>query len=114
MRRIVEIALFTDEPDKVIVFYEQLLAALPVQRWEGGASFDLGGLTLLIHEREASDPHGPANRDHVAIGVEDVDGAAGHLREQGFDIDGPRNYYWGRSAYLHDPDGRMLELHQPE
>jgi predicted enzyme related to lactoylglutathione lyase len=114
MRRVVEIALFTDRPDELIAFYEQLLAALPVQRWEGGASFDLGGLTLLIHAREASDPHGPANRDHVAIGVEDVDGAASRLREQGFDIDGPTNYYWGRSAYLDDPDGRMLELHQPQ
>jgi catechol 2,3-dioxygenase-like lactoylglutathione lyase family enzyme len=114
MHRVVEIALFTDDPDKLIGFYEQLLAALPVQRWDGGASFDLGGVTLLIHDREPQDPAGPANRDHVAFGVEDVDGAAARLKEQGFDVEGPKNYYWGRSAYLHDPDGRMLELHRPE
>jgi len=114
MRRVVEIALFTERPDELIAFYEQLLTALPTHRWENGATFDLGGLTLLIHETEHEETRDTANRDHVAIGVEDVDGAAGHLREQGFDIDGPRNYYWGRSTYRQDPDGRMLELHQPE
>jgi catechol-2,3-dioxygenase len=110
VRRVVEIALFTDQPDRLILFYEQLLAALPMHRWEGGASFDLGGITLLIHEREPSDPHGPANRDHIALGVDDVDGAAALLREQGIDVDGPNDYYWGRSAYLEDPDGRAVEL----
>jgi catechol-2,3-dioxygenase len=114
MRRVVEIAIFTDQPDRLIVFYEQMLEALPVKRWDGGATFDLGGLTLLIHEREASDPHGPANRDHIAIGCQDVDGLADRLRQQGIEVEGPKDYYWGRSAYLHDPDGRMLELHRPE
>ena len=114
MRRVVEIALFTDQPDRLVAFYEQLLSALPVQRWDGGATFDLGGLTLLIHAREPSDPAGPANRDHVAFGVEDLDGVAARLREDGIAVDGPKNYYWGRSAYLDDPDGRMLELHRPE
>jgi predicted enzyme related to lactoylglutathione lyase len=114
MRRVVEIALFTDQPDRMTAFYEQLLAALPVQRWDGGATFDLGGLTLLIHAREPSDPEGAPQRDHVALSVEDVDGTAARLREQGMEIDGPRTFYWGRSAYLDDPDGRMLELHRPD
>ena len=113
MRRVVEIALFTDHPDQLVLFYQELLAALPTQRWDGGATFDVGGITLLIHERSASDPHGPANRDHVAIGVEDVNRAADLLRGQGIEVDGPNDYYWGRSAYLEDPDGRMVELHHP-
>ncbi len=113
MRRIAEVALFTDQPDQLIIFYEQLLAASPMHRWDGGASFDVGGITLLIHARETGDPHGPANRDHFAIGVDDVDGAAGLLREQGIEVEGPNDYDWGRSAYLHDPDGRMVELHRP-
>ena len=114
MRRVVEIALFTERPDRIIAFYEQLLEALPVKRWDGGATFDLGGLTLLIHASEPADPHGPANRDHVAIGCQDVDGLADRLRKQGVAVDGPKDYYWGRSAYLEDPDGRMLELHRTE
>ena len=71
-------------------------------------------MTLLIHEAGPSESGGPANKDHVAIGVEDVDGAAARLRESGIAVDDPQTYYWGRSAYLHDPDGRMLELHQPQ
>src|SRR3954465_2898166 len=114
MRRVVEIALFTEQPDRMIAFYEQVLSALPVQRWDGGATFDLDGLTLLIHDAAPSDPHGPANKDHVAIGVEDVDGAGERPRTNGVEVDAPQTYYWGRSAYLHDPDGRMLELHQPQ
>jgi catechol 2,3-dioxygenase-like lactoylglutathione lyase family enzyme len=114
MRKVVEIALFSERPDRLITFYEQVLSALPVQRWDGGATFDLGGLTLLIHAAEPSNPSGPANEDHVAIGVEDVDGVAERLRTNGISVDDPQTYYWGRSAYLHDPDGRMLELHQPD
>ena len=113
MRRVVELALFTDHPDRLIAFYEQALAAPPHNRWDGGATFDLAGLTLLVHARKPSDPNGPANRDHVAIGVDDVDAAAGLLREQGIAVDEPKDYYWGRSAYLEDPDGRMVELHRP-
>jgi catechol 2,3-dioxygenase-like lactoylglutathione lyase family enzyme len=114
MRRVVEIALFTSDPDKMIGFYEQLLGALPARRWDGGATFELGELTLLIHADDPNEAGAPANRDHVAFGFEDVDAAAARLRDRGFTVDGPKDYYWGRSAYLHDPDGRMLELHRPE
>src|SRR5215212_2519847 len=99
MRRVVEIALFTSDPDKLIGFYEQLLAALPAQRWDGGASFDLGGLTLLIHANDTGEADAPVNSDHMAFGFEDVDAAALRLRERGFDVGGPKDYYWGRSAY---------------
>lgn len=34
-------------------------------------------------------------------------------REAGAEVDGPRDFYWGRSAYLRDPDGRAVEL-QPD
>ena len=28
----------------------------------------------------------------------------------GHDVTGPKDYYWGRSAYVRDPDGRIVEL----
>jgi catechol 2,3-dioxygenase-like lactoylglutathione lyase family enzyme len=107
MRRVVEIALFTDDPDRLTAFYGQLLEAEPAERWEGGATFDLDGLKLLIHVSD------PGSRDHVAIGAQDVDAAAETLRALGVEIDGPNDYDWGRSAYLQDPDGRLVELHRP-
>ena len=110
MRRLAEIALFTDDPDRLIAFYEQVVEGEPAQRWPGGAIFDLGDVMLLIHVRG----DGPANRDHFALAAPDVDEAAEALRAAGIEIDGPNDYDWGRSAYLTDPDGRMVELHRPK
>jgi predicted enzyme related to lactoylglutathione lyase len=114
VNRVVEIALFTDEPERLTAFYETLLKTSPAERWPGGASFDFGGLKLLVHVREPEGAGAPANRDHFAIGVQDVDTAADRLRSKEVDVQGPEDYDWGRSAYLVDPDGRMLELHRPE
>lgn len=114
MRRVVEIALFTDEPERLAAFYETVLEAAPFERWPGGAVFDLGGLKLLVHVAGPAETGGSANGDHVAIGVEDVDEAARQLRAAGVPVEGPADCDWGRSAYLNDPEGRMLELHRPE
>jgi catechol 2,3-dioxygenase-like lactoylglutathione lyase family enzyme len=111
MRRVAEIALFTDDPDRLISFYETLLEGEPAERWPGGAIFDLGGVTLLIHATGAG---GPTDRDHFALEAPDVDEAAERLRAAGIEIDGPNDYDWGRSAYLTDSDGRMVELHRPK
>ncbi len=102
--RIVEIALFSERPDELIAFYERVLEAAPESRWPGGAIFDLGGAKLLIHV--AGDPieGQPPNVDHFALGVSDVDEAARRLGTEAKDYD------WGRSAYLRDPDGRLIEL----
>jgi uncharacterized glyoxalase superfamily protein PhnB len=43
--------------------------------------------------------------------VEDVDAACASLIKQGLTLEiPPKDYYWGRSAYLNDPDGHMLEI----
>jgi catechol 2,3-dioxygenase-like lactoylglutathione lyase family enzyme len=102
--RIAEIALFTERPDELIEFYERVLGAAPESRWPGGATFDLGGATLLIHVTGESVEGQPPNVDHFALGVADVDEAAGRLGTEA------RDYDWGRSAYLRDPDGRLVEL----
>lgn len=56
---------------------------------------------------------GPPNEDHFAVGVTGLDAACEELRERGvgFLVE-PRDYPWGRSAYLRDPDGRLVELSQ--
>lgn len=110
MRRVAEIALFTPDPDQLIAFYERLLETAPESRWPGGAIFALGDVKLLVHVSAPSAPGQPDNVDHVAFAVEDVDAAAEALRGQGVEVDGPRDFDWGRSAYLRDPDGRYVEI----
>jgi catechol 2,3-dioxygenase-like lactoylglutathione lyase family enzyme len=79
-----------------------------------GWSSVLGGRhTILVHERSAGMLDGPPNEDHFALSVEDLDRACEELRAAGCELLlEPRDYPWGRSAYLRDPDGRLVELAQ--
>ena len=110
MPRISEVALFTDDVPGLADFYEQLLGRGADSRSDSHASFDLGGTTLFIHVKgDAADHEGAPNSDHVAFAL-DQDAAAERARGSGADVAGPKDYYWGRSAYLRDPDGRAVEL----
>lgn len=111
--RLSELALFTDDVQAAAQFYERLLGTGPVHRGEGIAVFEVAGVQVLIHERCAAGPDDPPCEDHVAFAVGDVDRAAAEGEARGLTVDfPPRDYDWGRSAYLRDPDGRLLELHE--
>jgi catechol 2,3-dioxygenase-like lactoylglutathione lyase family enzyme len=56
---------------------------------------------------------GPPNEDHYALVVDDLRASCNALRARGLDLlVEPQGYPWGRSAYLRDPDGRLVELAQ--
>lgn len=113
MSGFVEIALFTDDVSAVRSFYERVLGAPPETEWPGGAMFAAEGIKLLVHVRTAPEPGGPPNEDHVAIAAHDLDGTCEALRAEGVALlVEPRDFPWGRSAYLRDPDGRLVELSQ--
>ncbi len=112
-RAIVEVALFTDDVHALRNVYEQLLESPPEAEWPGGAVFAAGDAKILVHERAPEMEGGPPNEDHFALGFADLERACERLREGGatFLVE-PRDYPWGRSAYLRDPDGRLVELSQ--
>jgi catechol-2,3-dioxygenase len=109
MARVAEIALFTEDVAGLTAFYERLLARRPDSRSDSHASFDLGGTTLFIHVAGGESPDGAPNTDHVPIALDQED-AAERARTAGAEVVGPQDFYWGRSAYLRDPDGRVIEL----
>jgi len=110
---VVEVALFTDDVETARMFYERLLGSPPEAEWPGGALFASGDVKLLVHERAGAPEGGPPNEDHVAFSVDDVDASCGALRADGLELlVEPRDFPWGRSAYLRDPDGRLVELAQ--
>jgi catechol 2,3-dioxygenase-like lactoylglutathione lyase family enzyme len=59
-----------------------------------------------------TEPGEPPNEDHFAFKAVNVDEAWAELKRQGIEmLLEPRDYDWGRSAYLRDPDGRLVEIH---
>jgi Predicted ring-cleavage extradiol dioxygenase len=110
MARIAEVALFTTDVPRLIEFYERVLGVQPRSRSESHAYFDVGQTTIFIHLATDEAPSGAPNGDHVAFAVDDQDGLSNSLRAQGHDVTGPQDFYWGRSAYVRDPDGRIVEL----
>ena len=105
--KISEIALFTEDVDGLVDFYGRVLGREPTASWPGGATFDVDGITMLIHAKGEAQKSMPPNVDHFALRVADVDSDAARL---GIDA---KDYDWGRSAYLRDPDGILVELFQP-
>ena len=113
MSDVAEIALFTDDVAGVAAFYRSLVGAGPVAEWPGGALFAAGDAKILVHERAATTEGGPPNEDHFALCVDEIDAVCAALRADGLEfLAEPRDYPWGRSAYLRDPDGRLVELAQ--
>jgi predicted enzyme related to lactoylglutathione lyase len=114
VNELVEIALFTDDVEAAKAFYGRLLGTAPEAEWSGGAIYAAGLAKLLVHERGGAPEGGPPNEDHFALGVPDVAAAAAELEASGLTfLVPPRDFPWGRSAYLRDPDGRLVELSQP-
>lgn len=111
MKNLTEIAYFTDNVTEMAAFYKRLLGAEPVAASEGMAIFMVGQTKLFIHEiYEPSDGDLPPE-NHIAFAVDDVDATCELLITQGLTLEvEPRDYYWGRSAYLRDPDGHLIEV----
>jgi catechol 2,3-dioxygenase-like lactoylglutathione lyase family enzyme len=110
---LVEVALFTDDVAAARAFYRDLVGADPIAEWAGAAIFSAGGAKILVHARGAAMTNGPPDEDHVALSVAALDDMCQSLQARGVEfLAGPRDYPWGRSAYLRDPDGRLVELAQ--
>jgi catechol 2,3-dioxygenase-like lactoylglutathione lyase family enzyme len=106
-----EVAIFTDNVPSVAEFYQRLLGRAPAYRGDGIAKFKVGETEVLIHARFQPGPGDLPCENHTAFAVADLDRAVAELAERGLTVEAPpRDYPWGRSAYLRDPDGRLLEL----
>jgi catechol 2,3-dioxygenase-like lactoylglutathione lyase family enzyme len=108
--RLTELALFTADVAGVTAFYERVLGLAPADRSEQHAVFSLGELVLRIHVAVDAASGDPPAGDHVAFTVMGLDDHAAALSAAGVATDGPRDLPWGRSAYVRDPDGRLIEL----
>ena len=74
----------------------------------GGAWLDVGG--QQVHLIEGTTP--PGHGQHFAILVGDLDGTVAELRDGGVEVSDPRPVGTSRQAFLSDPSGNLIELHQ--
>jgi catechol 2,3-dioxygenase-like lactoylglutathione lyase family enzyme len=113
MPSLTELAPFTENVVAMAAFYRQLLGADPVAQSDGMAIFMVGQTKIFIHKTYSPKDDELPPENHWAFSVPDVDLACAELQAKGISIEiEPHDYYWGRSAYLRDPDRHLLELNQ--
>jgi catechol 2,3-dioxygenase-like lactoylglutathione lyase family enzyme len=115
MRTLTEVACFTDDVEAMAAFYRAVLGAEPLARSVGMAIFQVGDAQLLIHRNYVPEEGQLPPESHIAFAVVDLDVVCDALQAQGLTLEvAPRRFYWGRSAYLRDPDGHLVELSEQE
>jgi len=75
----------------------------------GGAWLDIGGQQVHLIEADVPDNCG----QHFAIHVGDLDATIAELRGRGIEVGDPSGVGTARQAFLHDPSGNLIELHEP-
>ena len=109
--KLVEIAFFSDDVEQMVAYYQRLLGVAPVAHSEGMAIFMVGNTKIFIHKKYHPEVGKLPPENHIALAVEDVDAACDILIQHGLTLEvPPQDFYWGRSAYLRDPDGHLVEI----
>jgi catechol 2,3-dioxygenase-like lactoylglutathione lyase family enzyme len=94
-------------------FYERLLGVKPVSQSNDMSIFFLGDLKIFIHYRYIPEAGELPPENHMAFLAGNVDETCKQLIDQGLSVEvPPQDFYWGRSAYLRDPDGHQIEITQ--
>jgi glyoxylase I family protein len=75
----------------------------------GGAWLDAGGQQVHLIEAPLPGDRG----QHFALRVADIDATIEELRAVGVEVSDAAPVGSGRQAFLHDPAGNLVELHQP-
>ena len=75
----------------------------------GGAWLDAGG--QQVHLVEGATP--PDEGQHFAVLVDNLGTAIADLRSRGVAVSDPIPIAAAQQAFVNDPDGNLIELHQP-
>jgi glyoxylase I family protein len=106
------VSINVDDVDAALAFYVDVLGLVPrTDRPDfafGGAWLDAGGQQVHLIEGNVPDPVG----QHFALRVDDLDATVAELRAQEVEVSDPRPVATSRQAFLSDPAGNVVELHQ--
>ncbi len=129
INRVAETVLYTDDLTRATAFYRDVLGFAPMRTdGERFQAFDAGGgCTLLLFRRGATrhavpaprgmiPPHDGRGALHVAFAIDDGDFETwrSHLATRGIAVESEAGWdRGGRSLYVRDPDGHLVELVTP-
>lgn len=106
------VSINVDDVDAALAFYVGTLGLTPrADRPDfgfGGAWLDVGG--QQVHLIAGAPP--PAQGQHFALRVDDLDAAINELRGRGVGVSDAVPVGSSRQAFLSDPAGNQIELHQ--
>ena len=106
------VSIMVPDVDKALAFYTEVLGLQPrTDRPDigiGGAWLDAGGQQLHLVEGEAP----PGMGQHFALLIENLNEAITELRGRGLDVSDPRPIGTSLQAFVSDPCGNLIELHQ--
>jgi len=98
--------------DEAVSFYTEVLGfTLRTDRPDfgfGGAWLDVGGQQLHLISAPVPSPAG----QHFAVRVEDIDTEVEEIRARGIEVSDPVPVGRNRQAFLSDPSGNGIELHE--
>ena len=106
------VSINVDDVAAALRFYSDVLGLRPrTDRPDfgfGGAWLDAGA--QQVHLIESAPP--PGLGQHFALLVEDLDASVAELRERGVEVSDPTPVGSSRQAFVSDPAGNVVELHQ--
>jgi catechol 2,3-dioxygenase-like lactoylglutathione lyase family enzyme len=106
------VSVNVDDVDAALRFYVDVLGLTPrTDRPDIGPGvwLDAGGQQVHLIQGELPTARG----QHFAVLVEDIDAAVADLRGRDVQVSDPHPIGTGRQAFLADPSGNLIELHQP-
>jgi len=128
VRRVLETALYVEDLDRAVRFYERVIGLSAISRGDRLVGMDAGeGTVLLLFRRGATDsgassgggqipPHDGEGPAHFAFAIDsrDLDSWRRHLADAGVEIESEVSWErGGKSVYFRDPDGHSVELATP-
>ena len=106
------VSLNVDDVEAALAFYTGPLGLVPRPDRPDfdfpGAWLDAGGQQVHLIGSTPPQNHG----QHFALQVDDLDGAIEELRQEGMTVSDAVPVGTSRQAFLNDPAGNRIELHQ--
>jgi len=111
MATLVEFTFFSSKLDEMVKFYQTILEVTPIVQSPGIAIFQTSTVQIILHENYPAEPGKLDPESHMALSSRNLDKTRQSLGEKGIVFENePKDYEWGRSIYLRDPDGHLVEL----